>query len=71
MGLPTNNASARAWYLAAAALVVMTAGCESATPDFEYTYLPGTETESAANLPFTPAIMLHQLFLKHTAGLNE
>lgn len=56
MDLPTNNASARAWYLAAAALVVMTAGCESATPNFEYIYLPGTEIESGANLPFTPAI---------------
>ena len=56
MDLPTNNPSARAWYLAAAALVVMTAGCESATPNFEYIYLPGTEIESGANLPFTPAI---------------
>ncbi|MCK5325058.1 MAG: RidA family protein [Woeseiaceae bacterium] len=39
-----------------AALIVMTAGCEKATPDFEYVYLPGTEIESGANLPFTPAI---------------
>jgi len=71
MGLPTNNASARAWYLAAAALVVMTAGCESATPDFEYTYLPGTETESAANLPFTPAIKVRggdMVFLSGITG---
>lgn len=51
-----NKAVARARCLAAAALFVMTAGCETTTPDFEYVYLPGTETGSGANLPFTPAI---------------
>jgi 2-iminobutanoate/2-iminopropanoate deaminase len=34
----------------------MIAGCETATPEFEYIYLPGTEIGSGANLPFTPAI---------------
>ena len=46
----------RAGYLAAAAVTVMIAGCGAATTDFEYIYLPGTELESGANLPFTPAI---------------
>jgi len=51
-----NKAGARAACLAVAMLVVMTAGCETGTPDFEYVYLPGTEIGSGANLPFTPAI---------------
>jgi enamine deaminase RidA (YjgF/YER057c/UK114 family) len=42
--------------LAAAAVAVMIAGCGTAATDFEYIYLPGTELESGANLPFTPAI---------------
>lgn len=42
--------------LAAAAVAVMIAGCGTAATDFEYVYLPGTELESGANLPFTPAI---------------
>jgi enamine deaminase RidA (YjgF/YER057c/UK114 family) len=46
----------RAGYLAAAAVAVMIAGCGIAATDFEYVYLPGTERESGANLPFTPAI---------------
>jgi len=46
----------RAGYLAAAAVAVMIAGCGTAATDFEYIYLPGTELESGANLPFTPAI---------------
>lgn len=46
----------RAGYLAAAAVAVMIAGCGIAATDFEYVYLPGTELESGANLPFTPAI---------------
>lgn len=56
MHLPANNARTRAGYLAVAVLIVMIGGCESATPDFEYIYLPGTEIGSGANLPFTPAI---------------
>lgn len=51
-----NKAGARAACLAVATLIVMTAGCETGTPDFEYVYLPGTEIGSGANLPFTPAI---------------
>ncbi len=51
-----NNALARTGFAAAAALIVLIAGCETATPDFEYVYLPGTEIGSGANLPFTPAI---------------
>jgi enamine deaminase RidA (YjgF/YER057c/UK114 family) len=47
---------ARAGCLATAALTIIIAGCGSATTDFEYVYLPGTEIESGANLPFTPAI---------------
>lgn len=46
----------RAGCLAAAAVAVMIAGCGTAATDFEYVYLPGTELESGANLPFTPAI---------------
>jgi enamine deaminase RidA (YjgF/YER057c/UK114 family) len=42
--------------LAAAAVTVMIAGCGTAATDFEYVYLPGTDLESGANLPFTPAI---------------
>lgn len=56
MHLPTKNTSTHARRLTVAAFIVMTAGCETATPDFEYVYLPGTEIESGANLPFTPAI---------------
>lgn len=41
---------------AVAALSFGLAGCADQTPDFEYVYLPGTEVESGANLPFTPAI---------------
>jgi enamine deaminase RidA (YjgF/YER057c/UK114 family) len=39
-----------------AAVLAITAGCSTAESDFEYVYLPGTETGSGANLPFTPAI---------------
>ena len=56
MHLPTNSGAARAVCLATAVFIVMLAGCETATPDFEYVYLPGTEIGSGANLPFTPAI---------------
>ena len=56
MHLPTNSGVARAVCLATAVFIVMIAGCETATPDFEYVYLPGTEIGSGANLPFTPAI---------------
>ena len=52
----TNKMSAHVRGLTVAASIVMLAGCEAETPEFEYVYLPGTEIESGANLPFTPAI---------------
>ncbi len=54
MNIASNRT--RAGYLAAAAVAVIIAGCGTAATDFEYVYLPGTELESGANLPFTPAI---------------
>ncbi len=56
MHLPKNNASVRAGSMAVLVFTVMIVGCETATPEFEYVYLPGTEIGSGANLPFTPAI---------------
>jgi len=53
MNIASNRSHAA---LAAAAVAVMIAGCGTAATDFEYVYLPGTELESGANLPFTPAI---------------
>jgi len=38
------------------ALVLALAVYAQSTADFDYVYLPGTEIESGANLPFTPAI---------------
>ena len=54
MDIASNRTRARC--LAAAAVALMIAGCGTAATDFEYVYLPGTELESGANLPFTPAI---------------
>jgi 2-iminobutanoate/2-iminopropanoate deaminase len=51
-----NKTSTHARWLTVTALIVMAAGCETGTPDFEYVYMPGTEIDSGANLPFTPAI---------------
>ncbi len=56
MALIIKKTSAQPCCLTVAVLIVMLAGCESETPDIEYVYLPGTEPESGANLPFTPAI---------------
>lgn len=56
MPIATNKTSAHARWLTVAALIAMIAGCEAEKPDFEYIYLPGTEPDSGANLPFTPAI---------------
>lgn len=53
---PTKKTSAHIRGLTVAAFIVMLAGCEVEKPEFEYVYLPGTEIESGANLPFTPAI---------------
>ncbi|MGI9258414.1 MAG: RidA family protein [Gammaproteobacteria bacterium] len=41
--------------LTAAAAFALT-GCGSSGAGFDYIYLPGTEIESGANLPFTPAM---------------
>ncbi len=42
--------------LLALAATLTLSGCGSSEADFEYVYLPGTEIESGANLPFTPAM---------------
>jgi enamine deaminase RidA (YjgF/YER057c/UK114 family) len=47
------------------------ARASSATPDFEYVYLPSTEIGSSANLPFTPAIKViggNVIFLSGITG---
>ncbi len=54
--MDTASNRTRAGCLAMIALAVAIAGCEAATTDFEYIYLPGTDIESGANLPFTPAL---------------
>ena len=62
---------ARIACLTTAALALLLAGCDAATPDFEYVYLPGTEIGSGANLPFTPAIKVvggNILFLSGITG---
>jgi len=61
----------RAGILAITAVMLTLAGCGGATTDFEYVYLPGTEIESGANLPFTPAIKVvggNILFLSGITG---
>jgi enamine deaminase RidA (YjgF/YER057c/UK114 family) len=61
----------RLGYLATTALFLALAGCGGATTGFEYVYLPGTELESGANLPFTPAIKVvggNMLFLSGITG---
>jgi len=55
--------------MVAAALTL--AGCGSSGTGFEYVYLPGTEIESGANLPFTPAMRVtggNILFLSGITG---
>lgn len=59
MHLRTKKMSVHARWISVAVLAVMTTACETDTSDFEYVYLPGTEVESGANLPFTPAIKVH------------
>jgi enamine deaminase RidA (YjgF/YER057c/UK114 family) len=64
-------ARASSAYLTTTALVLILVGCGSATPDFEYVYLPGTEIGSSANLPFTPAIKIvggNVIFLSGITG---
>jgi len=70
MNLTTNNKSACARYVATATLLIMSAGCQNATPDFEYIYLPGTEIGSGANLPFTPAIKVRGGSIVFLSGIT-
>lgn len=70
MDLATTKANARARCLAAVVIFVMTAGCETATPEFEYVYLPGTEIGSGANLPFTPAIKVRSGNIVFLSGIT-
>jgi len=66
----TNKMSAYVRGLTVAASIVMLAGCEAETPEFEYVYLPGTEIESGANLPFTPAIKVRGGTMVFLSGIT-
>ena len=66
----TNKMSAHVRGLTVAAFTVMLAGCEAETPEFEYVYLPGTEIESGANLPFTPAIKVRGGTIVFLSGIT-
>jgi enamine deaminase RidA (YjgF/YER057c/UK114 family) len=66
----TNKMSAHVRGLTVAAMAVMLAGCEAETPEFEYVYLPGTEIESGANLPFTPAIKVRGGTIVFLSGIT-
>jgi len=50
--------------------LVLLAGCGAEMPDFEYVYLPGTEVESGANLPFTPAIKVRGGSIVFLSGIT-
>jgi len=50
--------------------MVLLAGCESEISDIEYIYLPGTEIESGANLPFTPAIKVRGGSIVFLSGIT-
>ncbi len=61
----------RAHRLIGVALVLMVAGCGTASQPFEYIHLPGTEPAAGANMPFTSAIKVRSgsiLFLSGTTG---
>jgi enamine deaminase RidA (YjgF/YER057c/UK114 family) len=66
----TNKMSAHVRGLTVAAFAVMLVGCEAETPEFEYVYLPGTEIESGANLPFTPAIKVRGGTIVFLSGIT-
>jgi len=55
---------------ALAALFAGLVGCAAQTPDFEYVHLPGTELESGANLPFTPAIKVRGGSIVFLSGIT-
>ncbi len=63
--------SSRVHFLAGAALVAMSVGCERDSQPYEYIHLPGTEPAAGANMPFTSAIKVRSgsiLFLSGTSG---
>lgn len=67
---PANKTSAHVRCLTVTALIVATAGCEVERPNFEYVYLPGTEIDSGANLPFTPAIKVRGGSIVFLSGIT-
>ena len=59
------------WLVLAGALAVLSAGCESGDPAFEYIRLPGTEPGGGTNQPFTSAMKVRSgsiVFLSGTVG---
>ncbi len=61
----------RTHLLVCAALAVLIAGCDTASPPFEYIHLPGTEPAAGANMPFSSAIKVRSgsiVFLSGTVG---
>ena len=67
---PANKTSAHVRCLTMTVLIVATAGCEVERPNFEYVYLPGTEIDSGANLPFTPAIKVRDGSIVFLSGIT-
>lgn len=67
---PANKTSAHVRCLTVTVLIVATAGCEVERPNFEYVYLPGTEIDSGANLPFTPAIKVRGGSIVFLSGIT-
>ena len=70
MYTPANKTSAHVRCLTVTVLIVATAGCEVERPNFEYVYLPGTEIDSGANLPFTPAIIVRGGSIVFLSGIT-
>ena len=71
MNLFAQRNGYRAHLLVGVALVLMIAGCGTASQPFEYIHLPGTEPAAGANMPFTSAIKVRSgsiLFLSGTTG---
>jgi len=56
--------------LSVAASVTLLVACGAKTPTLEYVYLPGTETGSGANLPFTPAIKVNSGKIVFLSGIT-
>lgn len=70
MSKTTNKTRAHVRWLTVAVLIAMIAGCQAEKPDFEYIYLPGTEPDSGANLPFTPAIKVRGGTIVFLSGIT-